>query len=91
MYSGWLGAPLFASASLAAWTPLSRAAKNGHKGIVELLLATGKVDINSKDLVNQTPLSLATLEGHTAVVRLLQSFSADAIGRQEDGSKRHRW
>jgi len=54
-------------------TPLSRAAENGHAAVVELLLATGKVDIDSKDISGQTPLSSAAENGHAAVVELLLS------------------
>jgi ankyrin repeat protein len=40
-------------------TPLSWAAEGGHEGIVKMLLATGKVDADSKDDYGQTPLSRA--------------------------------
>ena len=45
----------------------------GHESVVELLLATGKVDVDSKDSsYGQTPLSWAAEGGHEAVVKLLQ-------------------
>jgi ankyrin repeat protein len=41
--------------------------------VVKLLLATGKVDADSKDDDDgQTPLSQAARSGHEAVVKLLQ-------------------
>ena len=44
----------------------------GHEAVVKLLLATGKVDIDSKDTkYGQTPLSWAAEGGHKAVVELL--------------------
>ena len=38
-------------------TPLSWAAENGHEAVVKLLLATEKVDLDSKDSYGLTPLS----------------------------------
>jgi len=32
-----------------SWTPLSRAAKSGHKAVVKVLLKMGKVDVYSED------------------------------------------
>jgi ankyrin repeat protein len=53
-------------------TPLSWAARNGREAVVKLLLATEKVDVDSKDSeYGQTPLSWAAENGHEAVVRLL--------------------
>ncbi|KAH0551181.1 hypothetical protein GP486_007489 [Trichoglossum hirsutum] len=55
-------------------TPLSRAAENGHEAVVKLLLATEKVDVDSKDSeyseYSRTPLSRAAGNGHEAVVKL---------------------
>src|ERR1700722_225845 len=53
--------------------PLSRAAEGGHEAVVKLLLKTGKVDVDSKDMDwgGRTPLSRAAEGGHEAVVKLL--------------------
>ncbi|KJK66021.1 ANK ankyrin repeat protein [Aspergillus parasiticus SU-1] len=50
---------------------LSWAAWNGYEATVRLLLATGKVDVESKSSDGQTPLSLAARRGHEGVVREL--------------------
>jgi ankyrin repeat protein len=51
---------------------LWRAARAGHETIVQLLLETGQVDVESKDTAyGRTPLSWAANRGHEAVVRLL--------------------
>ncbi|KAM3076143.1 hypothetical protein ACMFMG_006342 [Clarireedia jacksonii] len=52
-------------------TPLLLAAKEGHKDVVQLLLATDGVDLNCKDKENLTPLSWAAWNGHKDVVQLL--------------------
>ncbi|KAH0565547.1 hypothetical protein GP486_001060 [Trichoglossum hirsutum] len=53
-------------------TPLSRAAEKGHEAVVKLLLATEKVDVDSKNSRwGRTPLSWAAENGHEAVVKLL--------------------
>ncbi|KAL8310334.1 hypothetical protein RB597_010258 [Gaeumannomyces tritici] len=44
----------------------------GHEAVVKLLLATGKVDANSKDEDGRTPLSWAAQNGHTAVAKLFE-------------------
>lgn len=53
------------------WTPLYVAAWYGHEAVVKLLLATGCVDADSKDIHGFTPLSRAVQNGHEAVVKLL--------------------
>jgi ankyrin repeat protein len=58
-------------------TPLSWAAEEGHAAVVKLLLATGKVDVDSKDNYDGlTPLSRAARNGHEAVAKLLRSSNA---------------
>ncbi|KAI9766614.1 MAG: hypothetical protein M1840_006425 [Geoglossum simile] len=53
-------------------TPLSWAAKNGHEAVVKLLLATERVNLDSKATIYKgTPLSWAAENGHQAVVKLL--------------------
>ncbi|KAL8364579.1 hypothetical protein RB595_003730 [Gaeumannomyces hyphopodioides] len=39
--------------------PLSRAASNGHKAVIQLLLAAGKADVDAKGKDGQTPLRWA--------------------------------
>jgi ankyrin repeat protein len=67
-------------------TPLSTAAENGHKAIVELLLQQENVDINSIDRFSQTPLTFAAKHGYEGIVKLLleqQGIMADSY--DEDG------
>ena len=52
-------------------TPLWWAARNGHGAAVKLLLATGQVEVNLKDISGRTPLSWATENRHEAVINLL--------------------
>ncbi|KAG7289833.1 hypothetical protein NEMBOFW57_006210 [Staphylotrichum longicolle] len=52
------------------WTPLTRAAMNGHEAAVKLLLATSKADAKDGNS-GQTPLSWAAEGGHEDVVKLL--------------------
>jgi ankyrin repeat protein/nucleoside phosphorylase len=54
-------------------TLLSWAAENGNEAIVQLLLATGQVDPDSKDYNyhGRTPLSWAAGKGNEAIIKLL--------------------
>ncbi|RYP49195.1 hypothetical protein DL768_005073 [Monosporascus sp. mg162] len=67
---GWT--PLIAALNnKSGQTPLSWAAANGCKAVVQLLLDTGKVDIDSIDNNGRTPLQWAVERGHETIVRLL--------------------
>ncbi|KFY47129.1 hypothetical protein V494_00150 [Pseudogymnoascus sp. VKM F-4513 (FW-928)] len=60
-----------------SWTPLSWAARNGHEGVVQLLLGKG-AEMEAKDeMYGQAPLSLAAESGHEAVVQLLLGEGAE--------------
>ena len=62
-------------------TPLYCAADNGHDSIVELLLKTNSVNVNTEfsDRYEtwSSPLLSAAMGGHAAVIRLLVGAGAD--------------
>ena len=58
-------------------TPLHWAVKNGHKDVVELLLASN-ADVNAKESkVAKTPLHFAAEEGHSDIAKMLLAWKAD--------------
>jgi hypothetical protein len=57
-------------------TPLLWAAGNGHEAVIELLLATNRVDPDSKDDANNTPLTWAIENGSYAAIELLLARGA---------------
>jgi ankyrin repeat protein len=63
-------------------TPLSKAAQNGHEGIVKLLLTA---NIEAEDEYGQTPLSWAAENGHEGIVKLLLTANANVEAEDEDG------
>ena len=67
-------------------TPVWWAAKRGRAACVELLLATGKVEVDSRDMHGQTPLSIAAENGHLAVVKcLVNTDKADLNSKLSGG------
>ncbi|KAK6518203.1 hypothetical protein TWF506_005362 [Arthrobotrys conoides] len=67
-------------------TLLSYAAQIGSRDWVEILLATGKVDIEAKSVDERTPLSYAAASGNVSVVEFLLANGANVetgdIGKQ---------
>ncbi len=57
-------------------TPLHHASTNGHKKIVELLIAKG-ADVNAKSKFENTPLNLAAFWGHKEIAELLIAEGAN--------------
>lgn len=80
----------------ASGTPLCYAADIGDEGIVRLLLATGKVDVNARGRYRATPIMYAAAHGHIEVVQLLLAtgrVNLEAWGRPSywgnDGTPLH--
>ena len=67
----WTLPEFLQSVHLLSSAVLGIASENGQEAMVELLLATDKVELNSKDKRGHTPLCRAARNGHEAVVRLL--------------------
>ena len=67
-------------------TPLYIAAKNGHSGIINILLAAPEINVNQADEIGCTPLHIAAKNGHVGVVNALLASpeinvnQADEIG-----------
>ena len=72
-------------------TPLHWAARNGHKDVVEVLLANG-AGVNAKDSSGFTPLHMAAstrwvgaVQGHKDVVEVLLANGADVNAKDSSG------
>jgi hypothetical protein len=72
-------------------TPLSWAARKGHKAVVELLLTKDSVDPHSKDIAGRSPLSWAAENGHEAVVNILLTKDGVHLDDKETGGRIPRW
>lgn len=68
------------------WTPLHRAAMNGHTSTVIFLLTVVNANPETPDLMGLTPLHLASMNGHAAAVTaLLDHGHADPNASDEEG------
>ena len=65
-------------------TPLLWASRNGHKGIVELLIDNG-ANIEARNEYGYTPLLLASYRGHIKIVKLLIDNGADLNAKDNYG------
>lgn len=62
------------------------AAMRGNEAIVKLLLDTGKVDVDARDIkYGRTPLSWAAGRGHESIVKLLVEHRANVELKDSDG------
>jgi ankyrin repeat protein len=77
------GAEVNRSRDFNSWPPLLIAAANGHKAMVELLLAKG-ADVNSRDSSGQTALHLAAENGFQSVAEALLANKADVNARDKN-------
>ncbi|KAB8231640.1 uncharacterized protein BDW43DRAFT_320666 [Aspergillus alliaceus] len=68
-------------------TSLLIASALGLAGVVNLLLGTGEVDGNSKDIVGQTPLAWAAANGHETVVKLLLKTEKVDVDSKASGGR----
>ena len=66
-------------------SPLWISAANGHLRVVQLLLRTKIVDVNTKSIYGQPPIFWAAAEGNENIVRLLLTAGADRTLEDIDG------
>mmetsp|Transcript_10662 Transcript_10662/g.39814 ORF Transcript_10662/g.39814 Transcript_10662/m.39814 type:complete len:695 (-) Transcript_10662:10-2094(-) len=59
---------------------LNEVCKNGFADVCQLLLQTGRIDVNQVDSNGMTPLQCATAHSHEECVKLLHQFGARNIG-----------
>ena len=82
----WTTMMPYSSRSPSNFTELMVGSYFGLEAVVELLLATERVDPDSKDNGGQTPLSWAARNGHEAVVKLLLATErVDPDSKGNDG------
>ncbi|OQE11501.1 hypothetical protein PENVUL_c002G10000 [Penicillium vulpinum] len=68
------------------WTPLHRAAMNGHTSTVIFLLTVVNANPETPDIMGLTPLHLASMNGHCAAVKaLLDHGNANPSALDQDG------
>ena len=72
-----------------------RGAENGYEAVVKLLLETGKVDVNSRNVYGDTPLMMAARGlyhvgryGDT-ITLLLNTGKVDVHAKNDDGETAH--
>jgi uncharacterized protein len=78
------GAPPSARDSALYDTPLMRAARCGHTGIIRLLVERG-ADLDEGDFAGNSPLMLAALFGHREAVEALLELGAELERETSDG------
>ncbi|KAF7531972.1 hypothetical protein G7054_g8378 [Neopestalotiopsis clavispora] len=64
-------------------SPLSIATKRGHSGVVEILLASGLVDLDSANSDGWTPLLLAAKYRHSGIMKMLVSTDKVDLERKD--------
>ena len=67
-------------------TPFLSAAEHGHTNTVEMLLRTGKVELNWRDGDGETALYMAVNAGHEDTVRVLLTGGVDPNAKSSRGS-----
>ena len=65
--------------------------RRGHEAIVQRLLNTGKIDIDSKDNYGRTPFSGAAWRGHQAIVQLLLNAEKIEIDSKDKYGRTPLW
>jgi len=90
----WVVSPLFARKYVnpdrsdnRGQTPLSWASRNGHDGIVKLLLEGKGVSPDGPDNRGQTPLSWAARSGHDRIVKILLGQKNVSPDKPEDSGQ----
>ena len=66
------------------YTPLHRAARNGHKELVQVLIANG-AEVNAKDRWDCTPLHYAPFNGRKELVEVLIANGSDVNAKDSWG------